>query len=206
MKQNKDKKSSIAAIILAAGASRRMGQPKQLLPYQGQTLLSHAIQCAIASSCKIVIVILGAHVDKIEPQISQLPIKIVKNSNWNKGISSSIACGVSYIQEQDLNINGVVFLTCDQPLISTVIVDQLIEAHDLSNKPIIASQYENTLGIPALFSNSFFAELTELKADRGAKIIINKYPELVYPINFQLGAIDLDTLEKYQQFIASNNR
>ena len=205
LNQNKDQKNSIATIILAAGASRRMGQPKQLLLYKEQTLLGYVTQCAISSECNPVIVILGANAEKIEPKIAQLPIKIVQNNNWNEGIASSIRCGISYIQNQYLNLDGVVFLTCDQPFISTELIEQLIDAHYSTNKPIIASQYGEILGIPALFSRSFFSALMQLQGDRGAKKIINQYPDLVYVINFPQGQIDLDTLENYQQLISMND-
>ncbi len=201
MKKNKDKKRSIAVIIMAAGASRRMGQPKQLLPYKGQTLLNYITKCAIASLGNPVIVILGANAEKIEPEIASLPIKIIKNKHWNEGISSSIRCGISYIQKQDLHTDGVVFLTCDQPFISAELIQQLIDAYYSTNKPIIASKYGETLGIPALFSHTFFSALMKLKGDRGAKKIINKYPDLVDVIDFPQGNIDLDTLENYQHFI-----
>ncbi|MGK7881857.1 MAG: NTP transferase domain-containing protein [Crocosphaera sp.] len=201
MNKNNDQKSSIAVIILAAGASRRMGQPKQLLPYKGQNLLNYITKCAIASLGNPVIVILGANVEKIELEIASLPVKLIKNNHWNEGISSSIRCGISYIQKQYLHIDGVVFITCDQPFISAKLIKQLIDAYYSTNKPIIASQYEETLGIPALFSHTFFPELMHLKGDRGAKKIINKYPDLVYVIDFPQGQIDLDTLENYQHFI-----
>ena len=183
-----------------------MGQPKQLLSYRGQTLLSNVIQCAIASSCSSVIVILGANADKIKPEIAQLPLTIVKNTQWYQGISSSIRCGITYIQNHFLNINGVVFLTCDQPFISTEIIEQLINTYNSTNKPIIASQYEKTIGIPALFSRSLFSQLMKLEGDHGAKKIINKYPYLVNKIDFPQGKIDLDTFEDYQQLIGFDNR
>ena len=199
--QNQNQNKSLAVIILAAGASRRMGQPKQLLPYQGQTLLSYVTKCAIASSSSLAVVILGANADKIEPQINQLPVQIVKNTDWNEGISSSIRCGITYIKEQFPSINGIVFLTCDQPFISVAIIEELIDAYNLTKKPIIASKYGNTIGIPALFYRSFFSELMQLEGDRGAKKIINKYQEQVYEIDFPRGEIDLDTFENYQQLI-----
>jgi len=205
LKKNKDKKSSIAVIIIAAGASRRMGQPKQLLPYKGQTLLGYVTKCAIASSCNTIIVILGANAEKIEPEIALLPIKIIKNNQWDEGIASSIRCGISYIEKQYLNLDGVVFLTCDQPFVSAELIEQLIDAHNSTNKSIIASQYGGTLGIPALFSRTFFSALMKLQGDRGAKRIINKYPDLVYVIDFPQGKIDLDTLENYQQLISMND-
>ncbi|CCQ54929.1 MAG: nucleotidyltransferase family protein [Crocosphaera sp.] len=201
MKTNKDIKRSIAVIILAAGASRRMGQPKQLLPYKGQALLNYITKCAIASLGNSVIVILGANSEKIEPEIASLPIKIIKNNHWHEGISSSLRCGISYLQKQDFPPDGVVFLTCDQPFVSDELLEQLIDAYYSTNKPIIASKYGDTLGIPALFSHTFFPALMKLQGDRGAKKIINKYPDLVYVIDFPQGNIDLDTLENYQHFI-----
>ncbi|MEM8675377.1 MAG: nucleotidyltransferase family protein [Cyanobacteria bacterium P01_G01_bin.67] len=202
MNKNKKGKNAIAAIILAAGASRRMGRPKQLLPYRGQTLLSYVTECAIASPCNSVIVILGANANKIEPEIAQLPIKIVKNLEWNEGISSSISCGITYIKEQSLNIDGVIILTCDQPFISPEVIEKLINTYNLTDKLMIASSYKETLGIPALFDRSLFSELMELKGDRGAKKIINKYPNLVHIIDFSQGEIDLDTFKDYQQLIS----
>ena len=204
MSKNKDKKSTIAAIILAAGASRRMGQPKQLLSYRGQTLLGHVIQCAIASSCSPVIVILGANAEKIEPEIARLPIKIVKNTEWDEGISSSIRCGITYVQEHLLNIDAVVFLTGDQPFISAEIIEQIINIYQPTNQLIVASNYGKSTGIPALFTCHFFSELMELKGDRGAKKIISQYQYLVHQIDFLGGAIDLDTLENYQQLISTD--
>lgn len=201
MNKNKQKQNHVAAIILAAGASRRMGKPKQLLPYRGQTLLGYVIKSAIASSCSSVMVILGANADRIEPEITQLPVEIVKNTEWNEGISSSIRCGIKYLKARFSNINGVVFLTCDQPFISAQIIDRLIDAYNFTDKPIIASHYKAIVGIPALFSRSFFSELMELKGDRGAKKIINKYQSLVSKIDFPQGKIDLDTFKDYQQLI-----
>ena len=205
MNENKVR-NSIAVIILAGGASRRMGKPKQLLPYRGETLLSYVTKCAIASSCSPTIVILGANGDRIESEINRLAIEIVKNTEWNQGISSSIRCGIEYIEEQFLNIDGIVFLTCDQPFISPEMIDGLIDVYHKTNKPIIASKYGETIGIPALFSRILFSELMKLKGDRGAKKTIQKYRDRVATLNFPGGEIDLDTREDYQQFIAKGNR
>ena len=201
MNKSKSENNSIVAIILAAGASKRMGQPKQLLPYRGQTLLSYVIQCAIASSCSRVIVILGANADKIEPKINQFPVQIVNNSECNEGIGSSIRCGITYIKERCLNINGAIFLACDQPFISAEKIEQLIALYNSSNKLIVASRYGETIGIPALFAPSFFSELIKLKGDRGAKKIIQQYREQVATLAFPKGEIDLDTWENYQKLI-----
>ncbi|MEO1297146.1 MAG: nucleotidyltransferase family protein [Cyanobacteria bacterium J06636_16] len=197
-------KHSVAAIILAAGASRRMRQTKQLLTYQGQTLLGHVIQCVLASSCSSVIVVLGAHADKIASAIEQFPIEIVNNSDWRQGMSSSIRCGLDHLRE--ISMEGMIFLTCDQPLISTDLIEQLIALYDKSNQPIIASQYGGITGIPVLFDRSFYSELLLLQGDRGAKKIIQKHRDLVATIEFPEGEIDLDTFAEYQQFISNSLR
>ncbi|MBE7379806.1 MAG: nucleotidyltransferase family protein [Leptolyngbya sp. SIO1E4] len=180
-----------------------MGQPKQLLPYRGQILLGHVIQCALASSCSPVVVVLGAHADKIAPEIAHFPIEIVNNSDWNQGMSSSIQCGLNYLK--DRSIEGIVFLTCDQPFISTDIIEQLIDLYTQSNKAIIASQYGEIIGIPALFTRSAWPELIQLKGDSGAKSIIQKNRDRVATIKFFQGRIDLDTPAEYQQFISERN-
>ncbi|MEL6223856.1 MAG: nucleotidyltransferase family protein [Cyanobacteria bacterium J06627_8] len=192
-------KHSIAIIILAAGASRRMGQPKQLLSYRGQTLLSHVIQCALASSCSSVIIVLGAHSSKIAPTIEQFSIEIIINSDWHQGVSSSIRCGLNYLREK--SIGGVIFLTCDQPFISTEIIERLIRLYDQSNQPIIASQYGKIVGIPCLFTCSVYPELMQVQGDSGAKSIIKKNRSRIATVEFPRGAIDLDTPADYQQFI-----
>ena len=193
---------SIAAIILAAGASRRMGQPKQLLPYRGQSLLECVIQCALASSCRPVIVILGAHAEAIAPAIEHLPIAVIHNANWHQGMSSSIRCGVSYIRDNLPSTDGILFLTCDQPFVSTNLIETLIKRYNDSNKPIVASQYEGTMGIPVLFSPLFYSNLMQLEGDYGAKTLIQTYPSQVATINFPKGKIDLDTFVDYQKLIS----
>ena len=203
MNKNKEIKNTIAVIILAAGASKRMGQPKQLLPYKGETLLSYVTKIALNSECDRIIVILGANADKIEPEIARLPIKIVKNTEWNEGIASSIRCGIEYIREYFLDINGVIFLTCDQPFLSPEVIQGLIDVYNSTHKPIIASKYGQTLGIPALFERSLFSELMKLKGDRGAKKIIKKYPDLVSNVPFSQGRFDLDTIDDYDYLLNS---
>ena len=193
---------SIAAIILAAGASRRMGQPKQLLPYRGQTLLGHVIQCTLASSCHPVIVISGAHAEAIAPVIEHLSIEVIHNANWHQGMSSSIRCGVSYIRDNLPSTDGILFLTCDQPFVSTNLIETLIKRYNDSNKPIVASQYEGTMGIPVLFSPLFYSNLMQLEGDYGAKTLIQTDPSQVATINFPKGKIDLDTFVDYQKLIS----
>lgn len=196
-----EKNLTLAAIILAAGASKRMGRPKQLLSYQQETLLSYMAKSALEAKVTRTVVILGANATQIETSINSLPVEIVINQQWHEGISSSIRCGIEYIQKSHQCIEAVVFLTCDQPFVTSEIIDQLINRYCLTGKPIIASAYRETLGIPALFSQSFLPELMKLRGDRGAQKIIKQYLHLVDYIDFPLGIIDLDTPENYQKFL-----
>ena len=192
-------KSNIAIIILAAGASTRMGRPKQLLPYQGSSLLRHTIENAVASVCKPIVVVLGANAENIRSQISESDIKIVENPDWHLGMSSSIRRGISSIITDYQNIDAVVITVCDQPFISADIINNLVSKYYNTKKPIIACEYANTLGVPVLFNQSFFSKLANLTEDVGAKKLIKNHYHEVFSIPFPLGAIDIDTPDDYQQ-------
>ncbi|MBD2356784.1 nucleotidyltransferase family protein [Tolypothrix sp. FACHB-123] len=194
---------NIAIIILAAGASSRMGQPKQLLPYQGRSLLQHTVESAIASLCNPVIVVLGANAQQIRSQVNQNLVQIVENPQWHLGMSTSIRSGISALNNYSQNIEAAVITVCDQPYISTEIINNLIAAYSSTKKPIVASQYAETLGVPALFSRQFFPELLELNKDTGAKYLIKKYRDLVLTVNFPLGSIDIDTPQDYETLQAN---
>ncbi len=192
-------KSNIAIIILAAGASTRMGRPKQLLPYQGGSLLSHTIENAVASVCKPIIVVLGANAENIRSQISEPAIKIVENPDWHLGMSSSIRRGILSIITDYKTIDTVIITVCDQPFLSAEIINNLVSTYYSTKKSIIACEYADTLGVPVLFSQIFFSELANLSEDVGAKKLIKNHYHEVLSIPFPLGAIDIDTPEDYQQ-------
>ncbi|MFB2971371.1 NTP transferase domain-containing protein [Aerosakkonema sp. BLCC-F183] len=190
---------TVGIIILAAGASTRMGTPKQLLPYGESTLLSHTIEVALASVCHPIIVVLGAYAAQIRSQINQLTIRIVENSQWSEGMSSSIRVGIQALDTAIEKPQAVVLCLCDQPLISTQVVNQLIEVYFQTGKPIIASEYAGTLGVPVLFERSFFPNLMNLKGAEGAKKVIQKCGDRVLSVPFAEGIVDIDTPEEYQQ-------
>jgi molybdenum cofactor cytidylyltransferase len=141
--------SPIGLMILAAGASTRMGTPKQLLTYRGCTLIRHMAEVAIASVCQPIAIVLGANGERIKPEISQLPIQIVENKEWAEGMSSSIQVGLKALLAMNQNLAAVAIALCDQPFVSSQTLNQLVEAYHLTGKPIIASEYSGTLGVPA---------------------------------------------------------
>ncbi|WGV24346.1 nucleotidyltransferase family protein [Halotia branconii] len=201
--QRNNKKSTIAIMILAAGASTRMGTPKQLLLYQGRSFLQYITEMAIASVCQPVVVVLGANAEQIYPQIQQLPVEVIQNQDWVCGMSTSIRSGIELLNNLPPKIEAVVITLCDQPFVSDKIINQLVDTYYLVKKPIIACEYGGTLGVPAIFSQTFFAELAALKGTSGAKKIINNHLNEVFSMPFSLGNIDIDTPKDYQQLLST---
>ena len=190
--------TNCSAIILAAGQSSRLGAPKQLLKYQGKSLLQHTIDMTMHSPVQSIIVVLGSGFELMVKEIDSPDISIVKNENWHTGLASSISCGMNALQDIAPSSDTAILMVCDQPFISTELLESLIAEQKKTGKPIVASKYENTIGIPALFHKSFFPQLMELKGDSGAKKIMQQYPDLVTTIPFPSGNIDIDTLGDYE--------
>lgn len=184
-------------IILAAGASKRMGCPKQQLDYKGKTLLQHAIDMAIGSSCSPVIVVLGAHSMVISPEIPGDRVSVVQNPNWEEGMASSIRAGITALQEKAPQATGVIFMVCDQPYVDTAHLNNLVRQKLDTGKGIIASYYNDTMGVPVLFDKTFFRDLLALQGEEGAKKIVYRYEQEVAAVPFPLGCIDIDTLDDY---------
>ena len=181
----------IAIVILAAGASERLGSPKQLLFYKGTSLIRFITKEALDSRADKVAVVLGAEYETIEPEIARQRVTIVRNQEWNKGIGVSIRLGVTAIQE---GMDGILLSVCDQPLVTTPLLNSLIERFRESPSNIVASQYSDTLGVPALFPRKSFPDLTSLQDDSGAKSIILRNPSSTIPVPFPEGSIDIDEL------------
>ncbi len=199
-------KSNIAIIILAAGASTRMGTPKQLLPYQGYSLLSRTIETVIASVCKPIIVVLGANAQQISSEVNQPLVKVVKNPDWLLGMGSSIRSGILSLATFSETIEAAIISVCDQPFLSPEIINHLVLVYHSTGKPIIACQYADTLGVPVLFNHKFFSELATLDQTIGAKQLIKKYHKDVFSIAFPNGVIDIDTPQDYQQLQKTGNK
>lgn len=193
--------STIGIVILAASASTRLGTPKQLLPYRGQSLLRHTTEAAIASGCRPIVVVLGAQVERLEMEVQQLPVHVVENKRWAEGMSSSIQTGLTVLQSIHPSVEAVVMLLCDQPYVSSLLVQQLIAVHYRTGKLIVASEYADTVGVPALFSHVLFPVLMTLQADRGARYVIQTRDQAIACVPFPLGAIDIDTPSDYEQFM-----
>lgn len=196
--------SKIGVIILAAGESRRMGSPKQLLKVGNQTLIRRTVDIALATELRPVVLVIGANKAAIAPEIADLPITIVDNPMWAQGLSSSVKMGMAALWMTQKEIEAVLVLVCDQPYISVSLLENIIETYQSTKKPIVACRYDNQVGVPALFDRSIFDELLTLTGDKGAKpVIINNLDKTSF-IDFDKGITDLDTAEEYQAYLDSH--
>lgn len=194
-------KPKIGIIILAAGASTRLGRPKQLLKFQYKTFIENVVETALETALQTVVV-LGANAEKIKPEIENLPIEFVTNENWQSGMSSSIIKGLETSLEIEPNLSAVILLLCDQPFITKETILRLIAAQEKTGKAIVASEYEKTLGVPILFTREMFEELLNLEGDVGAKVLVKKYADKnLAKISVPEAAFDIDTEEDFEQLL-----
>jgi molybdenum cofactor cytidylyltransferase len=183
----------IGGVILAAGSSSRLGQPKQLLLYRGQTLIRRAIQAALGAGCAPIVVVVGSAREKVAESLHDLEVIILPNESWRRGIGSSIRAGVNALRECD----ALAILACDQPRVEAALICQLIARQEETGKPTVASAYAGTLGVPALFVRACFAQLLSLGDEQGAKALLIRRPNDVAQVDFPAGAVDLDTPEDW---------
>ena len=187
-------------VVLAAGASTRLGvgvTPKQLLLYEGQTLVRRAAETALASTCRPVVVVLGANAVAVGNEL-ELPLIVTRNREWETGMASSLRAGLDAVLGADRNVDGVVVMLTDQPFVNAQLIDTLIERRRETRKIIVTAQYGGVRGVPALFARELFAEVEQLTGHEGARQIIRKYPDETVTVEFAGAAIDIDTPEDYQ--------
>jgi molybdenum cofactor cytidylyltransferase len=187
------------AVILAAGGSSRFGQPKQLLPFRGKTLVRTVIDAACEAGCSPVVVVIGSNGEKIQPELAHANVMEVRNASWQRGIGSSIRSGVQALTDHAPDVAAILLLVCDQPAVNARVIEHLIATHETTKKEIVASSYANTVGVPALFDRSLFERLLSLGDEAGAKSIILQNPERVVQFAFPEGAIDIDTWEDWEK-------
>lgn len=180
----------VAAIILAAGASRRLGRPKQLVVCGEETLLARAIRLAHGSDARPVLVVLGAYADIIRATIEDHRALIVNNQAWAEGIASSIRAGITAL---DAQAQGALILGCDQPRLSASHISGLLQTF-MANRgeAIVISTYAGVRGMPAVFPRSMFAALQALQGDIGARSLLANPPLPVAEVEFEGGEIDID--------------
>ncbi len=188
----------ITAILLAAGRSQRMGQPKLLLPWHGISLVRHVAQTALCSSIDELLVVVGHRAKHVMAALDGLPVRIVHNDAFLEGQSTSIRAGLAAL---DPATAAVLILLADQPLIRAQTLDTLISVYRREQPLIVAPRYKDQRGNPVLFAQALFPQLLKLAGDEGARAILKAYaPQTVMVDVADEGVVlDIDTPEAYQQ-------
>jgi molybdenum cofactor cytidylyltransferase len=183
--------------VLAAGASSRLPGPKQLVRFHGISLLRRAAQAAVGTACGPVVVVIGAASGRLRPELADLDVRVVENDRWAEGVSTSIRTGLDALESADL-LEAVLITTCDQPEVTAELLRQIVGAFlqpRPTRPPAVACVYAGTVGVPALFDRSLFADLRALERDQGAKGILERRLHEIVRIPFEPGAVDIDTPE-----------
>ncbi len=184
---------AIGAIVLAAGSSSRLGRPKQLLPYEGESLIRRTIRAALGASCSPVVVVVGYGRERIEEELAGLEVLIGEHPHWHQGIGSSLRAGLRQMLEHSPDIDAVLTLVSDQPFVTSSLLSKLINARKETGLPVAACEYAETLGVPALFDSTVFHVLAGLGDQQGARTILKTLSKFVAHVPFPEGAIDIDT-------------
>jgi molybdenum cofactor cytidylyltransferase len=187
----------LSAILLAAGQSKRMGKPKQLMPLGKHTLLEQAVDNLLNSSVGETIVVVGHKAEEITEIIAKKPVKIVLNPDYQQGMSTSIIAGLIMV---DPRSRAVMLALGDQPLVASRTINQLIEAFKKNKKGIAVPTYQGRRGHPIIFDIKYKSELFKLKGDIGGREIIRDHPDDVLKVAVDSESVvsDIDTQEDYK--------
>ena len=191
----------VAALILAAGGSQRMGRPKQLLQVGGRSLVRRAADAALAAGCEPVVVVLGAQAEDVEAHLSGCGAEVVRNDGWERGIGTSIRAGVAHLLAKAHQLSAVMIMLCDQSLVDASVLRCLMEAHAGAGLEVTAAEFDGTLGPPVIVNAALFPALLGLPDDRGAKALWRQRPEIVQRVACPEAALDVDTPDDFERLM-----
>jgi molybdenum cofactor cytidylyltransferase len=187
-----DESHVLHAIVLAAGASTRFGSPKQLVRVNGRPLLHSAVAQAVEVAGHSVTVVLGANAAELAPLLKHTPASVIVNRDWNEGLGSSIRAGIARVPG---SCSAALLLLADQAAVTKEDLRRLIGAWRRQPEYIAAAQYSGTVGAPAIFPRSRFADLAGLRGDSGARSVFMRNPDRVVRVPMESAALDIDTPE-----------
>lgn len=179
-----------AAVVLAAGASRRLGHPKQLVVIEGESLLRRGARLALEAGCSPVVVVVGFEADRMAPELTGLPVDAVVNPNWSSGMGSSLACGVAAALRARPEMDALLLLVCDQPRLTAEHLRRLLDHHAGGSAAITASAYAGRAGVPAVFAAGLLPHLQTIEGDLGARNLILRVG--AQTVDWPDGAADID--------------
>ncbi len=188
----------VAAIVLAGGASKRFGTSKQLLPWDGGSLLSHVADVALASRADSVVVVLGHQAGACQAALGNRPVTVVLNTDWAQGQSTSVRAGLAALPP---NVSAALFMLVDQPRIMPTVVNALIERHQVTLAPVVWPEHNGRRGNPVLFDRALFPQLARLTGDTGGRPVLQTYADQAerVPVADPGVLFDIDTPDDYQK-------
>ncbi|MBV9947566.1 MAG: NTP transferase domain-containing protein [Myxococcales bacterium] len=186
-----------AGAVLAAGASVRLGRPKQLVRFGDEPLVRVVARELLGSVCRDVAVVVGAHAAAVGEALEGLALHVLQNEAWQEGMASSVRCAAAWADSEGHDV--LVLVTCDQPFLSAAHVDRLVTACARTRAPV-GSRYGGATGVPAAFDRSSLQALRALSGDRGARCLLRDGP--VTAIDWPDGAFDVDTPSDVQRIDA----
>jgi len=180
----------VAGIVLAGGEARRLGQPKQLLEWDGELLVHRVARVALEAGLSPVVVVTGAYAEQVAAGVSDLPLRVVENKSWREGQSSSIRAGLEVLPTE---VGAAIFLLADQPKIPPGLAQSLVETHTGTLAPIVAPLVNGQRGNPVLFDRETFHDLCALTGDVGGRALFAHYPITWVPWHDPSVLVDIDT-------------
>jgi len=193
-------KPTVAAIILAAGSSTRLGLPKQTLQIGEESFISRITRKTLTSSCFPVVVVLGFQSDHFHKEVENLPVYIEQNEHWERGISTSIKCGVECALKSYPLSSAFLFICVDQPFLEPLLLNQMIDELKRGKHRIVACKSEDLITTPILIDGSLLGEINELKGDYELpQIIENLQSSKITYLEFPMGSFNIDTPEQYME-------
>jgi molybdenum cofactor cytidylyltransferase len=188
----------IWAMILAAGESKRMGQPKLLLPFRGKTIIETVVETVVSSKVDNTLVVLGSERKKIEKKLKKLPVKIAFNPNFRNGMLSSVQCGFKTLPDET---QAVVVVLGDQPTISEEIIDRIVDAYQKTGKGIVLPVYKKHRGHPIIIDMKYKGEVEALSPDIGLRATVCSHPEDILEVAVDTANIleDIDDEGDYRR-------
>ena len=192
----------VAAVVLAAGASQRMGQPKQLLPWGEKTMLQQVVDTLLVTPVSEIIVVLGYRAEDIAPTLQDRPVHIVVNQDWPQGLSTSVRTGLQALHKP---WDAVLFALADQPNIPSEVITALIEEYQRKRALLVVPTYQGQRGNPVIFDRSLLPELLAIQGDQGGRQLLARHREKTAEVVVDTPAVitDIDTPDDYDDYLVA---
>ncbi|WP_297200371.1 molybdenum cofactor cytidylyltransferase [Thermanaeromonas sp.] len=192
--------TNVGIIVLAAGKSSRFGAPKQLLPVEGLTMVQRVVASAVRSGVGEVVVVLGHRAEEIVPLLKGYPVHLSFNPSWQEGMSTSLKAGLLGLSPR---VRAALVFLADQPGVTPSVLQLLAKAYSETGKKMVVPYYRGRRGNPVLLDRSLWEEIFSLEGDKGARDLLNRYPEEVLTVEVDCAGVieDIDTPEDYIRWV-----